>query len=613
MVFLLVMTNVVQAANVLPKANLKVSSARINLGSPVFLDATDSLNPQRQRHGLQYRFKPNQNTRWSNFSSQPIFQYTPTETGKERAYLEVRDTERGSRNITVRDYRVIEPQRRSARIVMLNTAPVSIGEETFFQLVIATQVNTDRLHIRSRWDFEGDGWYDTPFINQQTISHVYSRAGNFRPRVEVLFPDGERIFIRGFAPQQIINNRNRIPTNEYGKLKVNLATINAPVVNISPSYRVYNENTPITFDAQETQTTDYSWIEFQFDGQPTITDQKTITKTFKTPGRHQVITRHCYRRAQPVCAETTTLVEVRQEPTNFQVRFFVQDLTGGTTSNTQQNTQTFQAGKTLRFQASLLNRTPQARRFEYRWDFDGDGRYDTPFSTKNSAEYQYPRAGTFEASVQVKNEFTRADKDLVFNYKILKIQNNDKPIGFFTIGKLQKDTNDDPKTPKLFVGNRVRITPTLKDQNQSRSQLKARFDINNDGRWETDFQTGGGFEWQFLEAGDYRSLMQIQDQNGAIQNVYQTFTVHENPVPQIKITVSKKKLQVGETLALNAQQSIGNQLRYTWNIPENYSPTNTTLSQATANFKTPGQKMIELTITDSHGKTAWAKFPVWVE
>lgn len=605
------------AVNILPQANLKLSSARIELGQELILDATDSLNPQGKRYGLSYRFKPNKNTAWSEFSHSPIFRYTPTNLGQETAYLEVKDTEKNYKKIAIRNYRIIVPITRDVRIRSLNNGSKNVGEEVFFQLDFIVPQNTDLLNIKARWDFDGNGTFDTQIKNIQTVSYVFQKPGTFVPKAEVHFPAGEVILVKGFEPKTGYTGRTRVTQNQFEKLRINTATITSPTVNISPSYKVYTENTSISFDATKTQTTPHSWVEFQFDGERTkIVKEKKITKKFKSPGKHQVTTRHCYNRANPVCAETTTSVLVEKDPTNFLATVAIHDLDGESyAQNTyaRRNYAQFKAGKRLNFHAALNRLSSKGQHFEYRWDFDGDGNFDTPFSQKSYAEHTFARAGNYKTCVQIKNEFTQEDEALVFNSKSLEIINNQKPSGYFVFQKLERSPSEDRNNPQIFVGDRVQILPKTNDPDSYQNRLLTRFDINNDGIWETDFQYNYGFTWQFQSAGNYKGKMQIKDSNGVVQTIIQSFEIYKNPEPVIKIQVSKKRANVGEIFTLSARKSQGNKLRFTWKVPENQDIINSWTDQINVTFKTLGKKNISLLVTDNMGQKKWVEFPVWVD
>ncbi len=42
---------------------------------------------------------------------------------------------------------------------------------------------------------------------------------------------------------------------------------------------------------------------------------------------------------------------------------------------------------------------------EYRWDFEGDGRFDTPYTTSALVEHEYPVAGKYRAQLEVRDRF----------------------------------------------------------------------------------------------------------------------------------------------------------------------------------------------------------------
>ncbi len=606
-----VISPLVLGVNLLPQANLKLSTPRLEFGQTLTLDATDSRNSQGLPYRLQYRFKGDRNQKWSPFSSRPTFSYNPTDTGNKTAYLEVKDLEKGYKNLTIQPYRVIVPQKRNARIIVLNGTNVAVGEEVFFRLVYSIPRNTDRQQIKTRWDFDSDGIYDTPFKNIQTVSYVYNQTGSFRPKAEVQFPTGETLIIKGLAPVKKVLTSMRTTTNDSEKIKVRLAKINAPKVTIRPSYKVYNEQTPIRFDASGSKTTENSWIEFQFDGQPFIVG-KQVTKHFKSPGKHTVLIRHCFNHKNPVCAITTKTVQIQKKPTDFRVDFTVYDPHNSASNLHRSHFYRFIAGKPLRFQANVQNYSFPVNSFEYRWDFNGDGKFDTPFSRTNFAEYTYPRSGKFKVVVQVKNEFSREDKSLVWQEKIVSIVNNETPTGFFEIKKVYKNIDKTKNSDWIYVGDRVQIIPKIKDKDHYPSALQVRFDIDGDDIWDTDFRYMRAFPWQFNEAGEYIAKMQIKDPNGVIVSTKQKILVHFNPPPQIKVIVSKKSGKVGDFFTLDASSSKGHNLVYTWDIPDEKIIKNSQQSKLSLAFKTPGEKVISLRIMDNWGHSKWVQFPVFV-
>ncbi len=61
-------------------------------------------------------------------------------------------------------------------------------------------------------------------------------------------------------------------------------------------------------------------------------------------------------------------------------------------------------GTFFTFDASLsFDSESRSESLVVRWDFDGDGVFDTPFSTLKSASIQFPDVGTFTATLEVRD------------------------------------------------------------------------------------------------------------------------------------------------------------------------------------------------------------------
>jgi hypothetical protein len=68
------------------------------------------------------------------------------------------------------------------------------------------------------------------------------------------------------------------------------------------------------------------------------------------------------------------------------------------------------AGQAIAFDASgSWDPIDPSSSLQVRWDFNGDGVWDTSFSTTKTAQYTYPTSGLYTAVVQVEN--TRGDAE----------------------------------------------------------------------------------------------------------------------------------------------------------------------------------------------------------
>lgn len=80
------------------------------------------------------------------------------------------------------------PVTPSGFAVSLSVNPDEGFTDTFFQLhVIVINASDDQAYenYQARWDFDGDGVYDTPYGDKHFMRHQYAQPGTYNPRIEV--------------------------------------------------------------------------------------------------------------------------------------------------------------------------------------------------------------------------------------------------------------------------------------------------------------------------------------------------------------------------------------------------------------------------------------------
>lgn len=617
---LLISYELASAKSVLPKANLQLFPSTGTVGKEIIFDGSYSLNEIGKKYGLEYRFKVSSRTNWTQFSSNPKYKFTPTESGNFVVNMEVRDIKNKRTQKTVQNYKVrYSTDSKFARIKVLNQDPIRVGKEIFFEVIFSIPQNIDSKKVKTRWDFDSNGVFDTQYLSQKIVSHVYSKIGNFSPSVEILFPDGEKIKVEGIITSAEYNGQKRKFTKDRKKIKVLSAAIDTPILNISPGYHGYSENTTFRFDASRTKTTNNTWIEFHFDGESVIRNKKIISRKFTGAGKHQVLVLHCFNRKEPQCAKTQAFIEIDSNPTDYRVNFNIQDLSNSNYKNYyqgyyHQNFFTFTRNDKIRFSAHVFEKDILAKNYEYRWDFDGDGVFDTPFSYKNFAETQYDQAGKYNPKVEVKNEFTNKLKSVVSHQKTILIQKNTPPTASFKVKRISgKFTSSNLKTNKIYPKELVSFVVNTNDQESINNKIKVRFDLDGDNLWENDFAWRKTMNWQYEKPGEYKAKIQIQDHGKITKTITQKIIVSEFPEPQIKIKVSHKTGDLKTHFTFDASKSIGHNLRFYWEIPENPISQQYSNPQKTVLFKSTGKKNVSLKIVDSNGCTKQVSFPVFVE
>jgi hypothetical protein len=600
--FLSCFITTVSSAATLPSANLTVSPAMGKVFSEFTFDGSSSTNTTGTSSNLQYRFHFGRNTYttkddWTDFSWNSIAKFIPQDVGTFYAKMQVRDQSNGAIQTTYQVYRVTGSELRKAQIKVL-TEKIYAGEPAEFKLDLVLPSYEDSDDVTARWDFDSDGIFETGFSQRKIVTHIYSflDVNQTSPTVEIIWPDGKHETIRRFEKYRVSENKNFV---------VRSPKIVAPILSISPGAKGKDENLIFKLDASRSKISANAWLEWSFDGESFYTDDKIITKKFTSPGKHEVRVRTCFNRANPICAETTEIVEVDRDPTDFRAEMWVQNMASSFSYGFYENYLKATIGEKLRFSANYRDFYGKSQKFQFRWDFDGDGIFDTDFSDSNFAEKTFARAGEFVALVEIRNE----EGVSATATKVINIIENTAPRGNFTIS-----------SEKIIVGERVRITPKVTDDATYSSRLEIRFDIDGDGVWDSDFRSIYSFEWQFEKVGKITAKMQIRDAGKKVSTISKTFEVFNSEKPKAAVTVSHKYGNTSTVFEFDAGRSVGNNLKYFWDF--DYRGKNDILSEGnniysagsriSKIFRTSGEKIIALVVVDNQGNKDKIWFPVYV-
>ncbi len=571
-------------AATLPQANLKVYPSVGAIDSPFTFDASDSRNAYGTKYGLKYRFRFKHNEKWTDFSWNPKAKFRPTKAGSFRAQLEVKDSQ-GRIQSTSQTFRVQVSDGRQARIKIRKNKVVT-GEEILFELVLQAPLGEIKDKVLSRWDFDSDGHFETRFSRQKIVSHVFSRTGKFIPTVEIKWPSGKKETIKGISPtlQNNLRPRWEIPGKSWPKINVRQNPLSSPIIKSVPSGKEFKEGQMIRFDAGDSKIPRAGWIEWHFDGNRVVKSKKTVSHQFNEPGKHTLRVKSCYRRSNPICAETMLNFTIKPKATDFRARIQIQNLTHSNFSSYDKNLFFASTGDRVRFSALVKSGYYGSHRFQYRWDFEGDGDFDTSFSYKSSVEHTFDYSGTFQPKVEVWSDGITNLRQIVISEKKVFISQNTAPVGDFY-----------SKPAQIFVGERVRFHPKVWDKQTQNSQLKIRWDIDGDGIWDTIFRNPVSSEWRFNTPGTFHARMQVQDRGGKTKTIEKNITVFAPAEPVAKVVVSNRYGTTNSSFQFDASRSEGRKLQYVWIFPgdgRGIQRHATGSARVTKRFYNPGKKIL---------------------
>ena len=576
------------SAFALPQANLKISPSVGSVYSEITFDASDSRNVGGNQSGLKYRFRFQPSGDWTSFSSNSKATFIPKQVGNYRAHLQVKNRD-GLTNTTYTSYKVRGQELRQARVEVLNPRAL-VGESVFFQLHINIPSGQDPDKVSARWDFDGDGRFDTSFLTRKIVSYEYDKALSVTPRVEVKWSDGKIETIE--KPYDI------------QKISLRESALLPPVLSVSPSYDEIPEGTMVTFDASGTNFAQGGWIEWHIDGAEVIQYKKTIDISFDTPGNHAVVVRNCYQRSRPLCKEKRVHIKVKSKPIGGWVDVRVSNRDNNTLPKGQDYLFA-SVGDQLQFQVSVRTQGSYRRTGTlYRWDFEGDGVFDTGFLKNTTVSHTFHRAGNYKPLVEVTYDQLRHISEILSGTSQVYITGNIAPYGDFFV-----------REEVVFVGEKATFVARVGDRESSGSRLKTRWDIGGDGVWDTEFRGGSTLQWQFNTPGKHPITMQVLDGGGKTHQVQKIIEVLDLPVPVARVQVDTRTGTSTVGFRFNASESIGHDLRYYWYFPSpdgGYEKRVTKTPKIAKRLSLLGKNRVYLQVIDPKGAADYVGFDVFV-
>lgn len=135
-----------------------------------------------------------------------------------------------------------------------------------------------------------------------------------------------------------------------------------------------------------------------------------------------------------------------------------------------------------------------------RFDFDGDGTFETGPLTELAADFVYEVAGTYKPIVEI----TSGERIGTAQLQI-EVQPNTAPTGVVTV------TPTNGRAPHAVTVDASGVT----DPNEDAATLAVRFDFESDGTFDTEFSTTKTTNHVFQRSGEFRVTVEVQDHAGA--------------------------------------------------------------------------------------------------
>lgn len=318
----------------------------------------------------------------------------------------------------------------------------------------------------------------------------------------------------------------------------------APSASFSVSPASGDVNTSFVFDASgssDNESTDSDlYVRWDFDNDGTFDTEWSTTKTVS----HTYTAKGTY----------TAKVEVEDEGGlvgSTTKTIVVSDAATANTAPTASFTISPTSGDTntsFAFDASASSDTETATAdLLVRWDFDNDGTFEVDWTTTKTTTHTYSSAATYTVKVELKDEGNLVSSDTK-TVVVDAIVANTAPSASLTVDPTSGDTN----TGFYFDASGSSDTET------ATADLQVRWDVYNDGSYESDWTTDKLMNLTFSNAGTYTIKVEVKDEGGLITSATVTIVVTAivlNTVPTASFTISPGSGDTDTNFAFDASAS----------------------------------------------------------
>lgn len=152
------------------------------INNPIKFDASLSRNYRNENGSFRYRFKV-EGQNWSRYQG-PVFYYTPKNYGKFTIKVEVYDTQENTSAFAETCFWVKTQEGGKNAKVQVIKSPRYVDDSAEFLVKILSSPSEGKW-ARVRWDFDGDGDFDTGWSENLRVNHIYKNPQVVRPIVQV--------------------------------------------------------------------------------------------------------------------------------------------------------------------------------------------------------------------------------------------------------------------------------------------------------------------------------------------------------------------------------------------------------------------------------------------
>ncbi len=544
-----VLAELFSGSGVGPTASFIVSPSVAITGNPIVFDASASRNSIGSMSGLRYRWDFEGNYAWTSWSSTAKMKHTFTEAKDYTARLQVKDAD-GLIDETAFKVFVGIKYMSSSPLARIYVDPASGDTTTNFHFKVSVFSNigtpTDQLEVR--WDWNHDGTWDTTWSKARDFFHVFPDALNQEVWLQVRDTDGSSSIEKGIYVEG--KEDDTIRNKEIGL--IHLSEVTAPLASFTTSATSVDQGATVLFDATPSiRAAEFRWDfdgDGRFENSWNAANQK-VQRVYKNVGVFAA-TLEVRSAAGEIGKTTRTITVIDKSNILPTVSFTLYNST-----NSSLGSALAILSDKVKFTATVRDEDGMASKAQVRWDFDGDGTWDTTFSLTKTATYQFTATGTKFPRLQVRDELGA----LATVTGQIEIAANTAPRASF---KVSPDSGAPGATFRFDAAD-------SRDDQSGTSNLQYRFDFDGDGIFDTEFSGTSAYSKKIGRTGNLTATVEVRDRANATGRATANFAVIAPIAPIAGFVVEPRVGTFATNFEFDASASrdpAGSKLNYRWDL-----------------------------------------------
>jgi len=529
----LFLTPALVQAGLKPMASLRASIMAGGVDTVFEFDGSASLNSYGTKTGLKFRFhSADDHAVFTSWGSSAKYSHKYSRAGEFQVTMEVQD----SYGLIDKTYVKVTVLSLVSPDIYFEVEPHEGTTETNFrfQAFPYSNIYKDREDFLVRWDFDGDGEFDTSWEDKLIDYHIYSKGGSFAPKLEVKDPTGNVYKAKGYITETDTQGRIRV----YERATEIEEVGNPPRASFTADRYQGKIGSTFYFDAstswdpEDKKDVEVRW-DFENNGWDTVFSQdKKISHNFAVPGAFLVTleAKDSGGNKDITQKEIVVFPDSHEEP----LPVLKIDPEFGTTGT--------------RFKLNAGDSEDgdgKKSGLEYRFDFEGDGVFDTPFSTQKIAYYYYRQEGQYHPLIEVRDKDDRTSKVTSIVYVVA---NTPPEASFETdrdIGTISTEFRFDAKESE--------------DAQDGKDKLTYAWDFDGDLRPDTEFRASSTYRKVFASTGEKKVAVFVKDQDNDVGTYSRKIMIVKNTPPAAKAEVSPNNAFMKERFTVDPTASFDNQ------------------------------------------------------